>query len=343
MQPTERSIHRAPADQPTKVRQVAARLLDAYTLDGGTIHLAGCTLDDRLFARFDFASGESTIRLFVDRDGELLDEEFVRSLGMDHTIVLERPPDDVKERMQWLEKRADSLAREKWGTAATVRLQEKAAVWCKYASGKLRFTVGDSWADLPFGDWARTLRPPPFVCPYSGQKTFDIAATFDGRIVASSVIERCTETGRAMLAEDLITCDATGRRVAAELIETCPVTNQPVLRVEMIACRQCQQSVSPATIQRGLCAACRTLRPVSKADPRMARLLDEHPLLDQWGGWKISETRTVYILTAAGWFKRLLIVVDKESLELLHLATGSRMLAGWSEVTPEQYEYALRG
>jgi hypothetical protein len=74
----------------------------------------------------------------------------------------------------------------------------------------------------------------------------------------------------------------------------------------------------------------------------MARLLDEHPPLDRWRNWRISETATVYILTASGWFNRLLVVVDKDSLELKCLATGSRLRVGWSVVEPSRYDYVLR-
>ena len=128
-----------------------------------------------------------------------------------------------------------------------------------------------------------------------------------------------------------------------ELVETCPVSGRRVVGSQMVECRTCRQRVSPATTQWNQCAACRGLQPVSKADPRVARLLHEHPPLDRWSSWRISETATVYVLTAAGWLKRLLVVVDKTSLELRHLATGSRLLAGWHPVDPDQYEHVLRG
>ena len=74
----------------------------------------------------------------------------------------------------------------------------------------------------------------------------------------------------------------------------------------------------------------------------MARMLHEHPLLDRWHHWRISETATVYILVACGWFRRLLAVVDKESLELKRLATANRLATAWNVVDPSQHEYVLR-
>jgi len=217
-----------------------------------------------------------------------------------------------------------------------------AVLWCKYAEGKLRFTVDEHTADLAFDGWARSLAAPAFVCPHTGQSTFHLAATDDGRIVPADQIEVCAETGRRMLAGDLVTCSVTGGRVRAELVKTCPICSQPVLRSKMVKCHTCRQRVSPAVIERRVCSACRQLRPVTKADPRMARLLDEHPPLDRWRGWRLAETGTVYILTAAGWLKRLLLVVDKESLEIKVLATGSRLARGWQIIRPLQYRYVLR-
>ena len=74
----------------------------------------------------------------------------------------------------------------------------------------------------------------------------------------------------------------------------------------------------------------------------MARVLHEHPLLDRWHRWRISETATVYILVAAGWFRKLLAVVDKDSLELKMLGTTNRLTTGWNVVEPSQHEHTLR-
>ncbi|HBO46172.1 MAG TPA: hypothetical protein DD670_20055, partial [Planctomycetaceae bacterium] len=41
----------APADQPGTVHEMADRLLPAYTIESGTVRLAGCLLEDRLFLR----------------------------------------------------------------------------------------------------------------------------------------------------------------------------------------------------------------------------------------------------------------------------------------------------
>lgn len=335
-------IHITPADQPTSVRQFTERLFGAYTIDGGTVHLAGCHLEDRPFLRLGLRCGDDFREVYLDAEGREVAGDQIAALGMRETVRLEKPPKEAASEIQRLAELGTRLAEERIPQQGASEPVEVAVLWCKFAEGKLRFTMDEHTADLPFAGWARSLTAPAFVCPYTGRSAFHLAATDDGRIVPADEIEVCAETGRRVLAGDLVTCSATGRRVCAELVKTCPICSEPVLRRKMVKCRTCRQRVSLAVIERRLCSACRQLRPVNKADPRMARLLDEHPPLDRWGAWRLSETGTVYILTASGWFKRLLLVVDKESLEIKVLATGNRLGRGWQIIKPLQYRYVLR-
>jgi hypothetical protein len=336
-------IHLAPADQPQSVHQIAERLLPAYTVDDGKVQLAGCTLEDRLFARIEFRHGQRSGVMYRDAKGGEVAHELVEALGMNEVAELPRPPQPLTPQIQQAMETALRAAAVRFPADDPPEVLGAAALWCKFTEGKLRFTVGEASADLPFSGWSRTLGPPPFVCPYTGRSTFHLAATDDGRIVAADQIEHCAQTNRRMLAGELVTCSVTGRRVMPELIETCPVSGARLLRSRMVECHTCRQPVSPATIQRSRCAACREMQPVSKADPRIARVLHQLPPLDRWRFWRISETATVYILIATGWLRRLLVVLDKASLELRHLATGSRMPGGWHPVEPAQYQYVLRG
>lgn len=343
MDATSHVIHVAPADQPSSVHQIAERLFPAYSVDGGKVELAGCTLEDRLFVRVEFRRGEQSGAVYVDAQGREIAGELVEVLGMPRVTELERPPQPPGPEIGRAVEAAARLAAERFPAHSPPELLRTAVLWCKYAEGKLRFAVGERTVDLPFSGWSRTLTPPPYLCPYTAASTYHVAATEDGRIVAAEKIELCAETNRRMLPDELETCSLTGRRAVPELIETCPVSGARVLTSRMVECRACGERVSPATIHHHQCAACRGLRPVSKADPRMARVLHEHPPLDRWLSWRIAETATVYVLTAAGWLRRMLVVVDKASLELKHLATGSRILGGWHPVEPAQYESVLRG
>ncbi len=73
----------------------------------------------------------------------------------------------------------------------------------------------------------------------------------------------------------------------------------------------------------------------------MARILGELPGLDRWRRWRISETSTVYVLTASALVKRLLVVVEKETLKPLHLASGFRLTNNWNELPKLQREELL--
>lgn len=342
LESTSEPIHLAPASQPNSVHQLAERLFAAYTVDQGRVHLAGCVLEDCLFLRLSVQCGDDHREMFLDDQGQEVAGERIAALGMRQVVRLKQPPKDATSEIRRLTELGTHLARQRLAQGEPSAAVEVAAVWCKYAEGKLRFTVGENSVDLSFADWARTLSPPPYVCPLTGRSTFHLAAIDDGRIVPKDEIGCCAETGRRLLAQDLVTCSVTGRRVAAEFVRTCPISARPVLRSEMVKCRTCRQRVSPAVTERGQCSACRDMRSVTKADPRMARLLDEHPPLDRWGGWRIAETAKVYILTATGWLKQLLVVLDKESLEIRVLATATRFASGWRIVKPRQYEYVLR-
>jgi hypothetical protein len=351
MDPTESNSNRvaaesgivnlAPADQPTTIREIAERLFPAYTIDGGTAHLAGCTLEDRLFLRVRTHHAGKSVEFYLDDGGKELDPTLVGTLGMGRTIELKRPPVKADARITSLAERGRVMLVQQFPAESPPEHVDVAAIWCKYAQGKVRFTAGGNMVDLPFSGWARILEPPAFVCPSTGVATFQLAATDDQKIVAAERIALCDETGRRMLDNDLVTCSATGRRVLAELTEVCPVSGKPVLRAAMVRCAMCGETVAPAAIEGGACRACRTLEPVGKNDPRLVRLLGEHPPMDRWRNWRMSETATVYILTAAGWFRKLLVVVDKESLQLRLLATGGRLLAGWHAVDPQQYNVIL--
>ena len=334
----------APADQPVTVRELAERLLPAYTVDEGTVHLAGCLLEDRLFVRAGVKKGPQPVELFLDEQGNEVEPAMVDSLGLGRTVTLERPPEHDEQTIERLAAQGRQMVIERLDTAQNeTETIDVAAVWCKFAEGKLRFTIGESTADLPFADWARELQPPPFVCPHSNHQTYHLAATDDGRIVAAERVVCCAQSGQRMLTGDLVTCATTGRRVLPHFTETCPVTGETVLRDELVACGTCGQEVAPGAMRGANCEACDRLEPVNKADPRLARVLDVHPVLDRWRHWRLSESVTSYHLTARGWLRQILLIVDKDSLDLKRVATGSRLRSGWNVVERSRYDYVLRG
>ena len=329
MDSTSQMSHVAPADQPDSVHQIAERLFPAYTVDGGSVRLAGCTLEDRLFLRFQFGHGAESTEIFVDADRQQVDRETAAAMGMLQTRELDKPPRPFAGKIEPLTQFGERLVAEKLAPATPPELVSTTAIWCKFAAGKLRFSIGEGSVDLAFSGWSRTLQPPPFICPHTGMATFHLATTDDGRIATADQIEPCAETGRRMLKEELVASSLSGRRALAEWIETCPVTLEPVLRSELVPCGMCGQPVSPLSIERNECAACRQLEPIDADDPRLTRLLKKHPELGRWRHWQISETSTVQIFLATGWVQRLVLAVGKDSLDIRHTATSNRLRTGW--------------
>jgi hypothetical protein len=68
----------------------------------------------------------------------------------------------------------------------------------------------------------------------------------------------------------------------------------------------------------------------------MARVLDAHPKLDRWRSWRVAETSNVQIFVGRSALRRLLVVLDKHTLDVLHVASGSRLLSRWTDATDVQ-------
>jgi hypothetical protein len=328
---TERQVtHAVPVGQPQGVTQIAERLFPAYVPDGGRLHLAGCTLEDRLIVRLRGSRAAQPLEVLVDAEGRDLDPDLAELLGVDDAAPVEKcPPPALPQMNRFL---SCGLARVEQRLAAELDfdLQSITAVWCKFAEGKLRFTFGEASLDLPFAGWAKTLRAPPLVCPATGREGFHVAATDDGRITLADQIARCEETGRRTLAKDLVRCEISGKRVLGELTKICPVSGQRVLGRLLVSCGLCRQQVSPAAVTRGRCTACRRMRLVARSDSRLARLLKEHAELDAWRWWRMAESAEVYVLVGSAWLRQILVVADKDTLALKLLAKGNRFLPAWN-------------
>ena len=334
------ALHSRPRTQPMAVSEIAATLFPAYRVDKGQMHLAGCQLSDHPFVRLSFVGedeGDAVRHVFVAPDGSSAPDELVGTLGLDDlTPIIKSPPritaDSLDSLVAACRRIAVKRSTDRDPMATTVDPIAVAVVWVRHAEGRLQFTVGTARASLPFSSWARLLRPQPFLARHSGVKTFHLAATDDGRVDAAEQVAVCQQSGRRVLKQELVTCCATGKLVLPDFTEACPVAGRPALRQEFATCTMCRQRVSKGVMEEGLCLACRSLAKVSKDDPRLAWILGEHAGLDRWSSWQLSETASVYILQAGGLLKRLLAVVDKDTLTVHRLATAPRFASAWVDV-----------
>jgi hypothetical protein len=355
-------IAKIPRQPAPSVAELSAKLYAAYTIDGGNVRLAGCELQPRpilhrILPATSVSANDKTpnsaavieiksspnsavhagrqIEQFVTLLGQPLDATTVADLGLNDLIKLDKPQRLSSEETRLVaELLRPSSHSENAADAAEI-------VWCRFASGKLRFTIGEQFVDLPFADWAARLVPPPLVCSHSGRSTFHVAAIDDGRIVAAEAITTCEITNQRMLQNDLVTCGVTGKKVAAELTDICSATGQPVLRSEMVECPTCHNRVSPQAIARDRCRICREPPTLIKTDSRIAPVFVAHPGLNRWHHWKMATGPQTYMLEACSLWRQLLIVLDKQSLEPLRVAGKSRLQRSWTDVPQAEWPEVL--
>ncbi|MDH3718820.1 MAG: hypothetical protein OES79_11935 [Planctomycetota bacterium] len=324
--------HWVPEDQPRRVSDVAERLLKEYRVEGGSVHLAGCTLDEVPIIRLKTDDeGREVYRIFgpADELGRDVDEQLFQQLGLQRLVAAGRPPTvSPREERRLIARAAEAAADIATGEDAD---EPDKIVWCKYARGKIQFTIGDVVSNVSFAGWARTVAPPAYRCPASGQEIFAVAATSDGRIVAAEQLAVCQQTGRRLPRCEMVRCAVTDELVSQELAQRCPVSGQMVLEQRLLECPVCREAVSPLAVERGRCAACRRLSAVSREDQQMLRILKQHPRLSSWQWLRLAETETAFLVMAAGFYQRRLLVLDKESLTVRHAARGNRLSGKWTD------------
>ena len=326
--------HFAPEHQISSVHEVADRLLPAYTVDGGNVHLAGCRIENRLFVRASTQHAGRTVCFVLNQRGEELDPILGEKLGIDQLIELEHPPEEHgDDSVRPLAQIAQNRMIQQFDAKSPPEKVDIIAIWCKHVEGRLRFTVGDDSVDLPFSDWVRTLQPAAYRCPYSGVESFHLAATDDHRIVPAETVEVCEETGRRVLVGELVTCDETGRRLVAELAEICPVSGKSIEPKHMIVCEHCGQRVAPSTVDQGWCIACRTREHVRRSDTRLVRLQEQNPELKLagWRRWQLAETDHIMVITANRWLQRLLLVANAKTGKLIRRAKRHCPFGHWQD------------
>ncbi len=345
------AVHVRPQEQPLAVNNISARLFAGYRVDGGQVHLGGCQMTDFPFLRLSFAAsenGETIIRhLFVAHDGTSVTDQLAQELGLLKVEPIPKfPPRLDKAALKTLVAAGRRVAAQsstsRDPSAATIDPLVVTVVWVKQASGQLQFTIGETTAHLPFSGWAALVEPQPFIAQHSGASTFHLAAVDDGRIDAVEEITTCDHSGRRVLRQELVTCSVTGKRVLEEFTEQCPVSGRPTLVDEFAECATCRERVSRSVLDHDVCTACREMVKIKKDDPRLVWILGEHKGLDRWSRWQLSETQNVYIARADSLLKRLLVVVDKETLALHHLATSGRFSSVWIPVADEARDELLK-
>jgi hypothetical protein len=328
-----------PSRSAPSVAELSARLYAAYQVDGGSVRLAGCTIEPQPIVHAGGQCNGNAIELFLLPSGEALDASAIDELDLRNPVPVDRAvriAAEAAEQLTNLGRQAVAADCRKLGREIEANTGFVKIIWTRWAAGKLRFTIGGEFVELPFANWASRLKAPAWICPHSGQATFHLAATDDGRIVAADEIATCQQIKQRMLRSELVTCSVTGQQVSRELTELCPVSERPVLADKMKVCPTCHLRVSPQAIVETGCVACSKLASIRKSDPRMCLVLGEHPGLDRRRRWRLAETPRAYVLEARSILRRLLVVVDKQSLQATRLAERSCFRSTWMDVPAEQ-------
>lgn len=327
----QRAVQMIPRSAVQGVNEITAKIFGVYQVPDGHVHLAGCSLEDRPILRISKRARDGQwAHAFYDLEQGELTDEVIDALGLKDLVP-------VESRVQPI----SPIQREAWYQFVAHQQNQPfdddlilTVIWCKYAMGRIAIEIQDHVGQVEFSGWAAMFRdsvikPPPFHCAHSGLEDYEVVVTDEGELTVPAALAVCDVSGRKLRVQEVGTCAATKKRVKLEFLSTCPVSGESILSTELCACAQCQQLVSPGVLAGGKCAACRKLESVRKDDPRIARILHEHPELDRWPKWRIAETREVVILLMSSLLKRQLVVLDKESLELRHAAQRGRFSKAW--------------
>ncbi|MCA9176973.1 MAG: hypothetical protein KDB14_20935 [Planctomycetales bacterium] len=343
----------APETQPEMVHPLTAVLFSCFELEEGSLRLGGCMLEDRPLMRVSLWNDQGELeQRFFDRDGQPLDPSLIDELGLDDlhptTTKLRIDPELWQ---QWLAKVATHLPGATNATEATGDMVDNASakaswvpavVWCKYASGELSATGDDDRLRLPFAGWAGQLlrgsvKPPPYRELATGDESYHLVRLDDGSLTAANAVGVCSVSHKRVLRTELRECPVSHEVALPEFFVSCPISGQLVLPGALRECVHCRQRVGMDCVsERGFCGACQNMQPAGPSDPRLARVLGEHPGLGVWGRWRLAETRAVYILAGSALLRRLVVVLDKDNLTPRHLAVRSRFSRVWT--TPSELE-----
>lgn len=322
-----------PREQPTAVHEIARPLLTAYELDGGVVHVAGCRLEDRPIFRLTqtgIVEGDNpgVVHHYFDPQGEPLSAEWIEAMGADRVSPLPADASKSEHRIDETQLKTVRSAAETMGVEPGASV---AVVWIKHVSGTLRFDFGEESLDTSFSGWARTLVAPPATCPATGVETFALSTVEGGGICAAEKIGVCSVTGHRRPLPELVRCSESGQLAEPEAIGACSISGKPVLKTLLCVCPRCGERVSPSMMKGDVCEACRKPQRISTSDPRVKQIVASRTGLAR-RRWSASETPTVLVLESTSWFRRRVVVFDRETLEPKHAAEASRFSPVWRQL-----------
>lgn len=200
-------------------------------------------------------------------------------------------------------------------------------------SATLKFVKDDSDAIVShqFSSPAYDFTAPPYKCAIASTNTLDLTFVHDGRLVATSCVAPCEESGELHPKNELVQCVATEKYFKQEFILECPVLMRPVSKKNLIECASCLQRVSITCVHRRKCEKCENPEPVAKTDNRVQRYIKLFPQLKGWREWKISSNRDVEILFLGGLLISGKLVLKRGTNVIVDFVTKKKLFGRWEK------------
>ena len=292
-------VHAILTDQPNSVHEISASLYAPYKVDNGSIHLAGCSLED-VGMLVDSSSADSSGFKLYYLDGSPCDAKLYDQLGLDRNSkvagleAIKSQPSARDEIQVQLKRLIEEKAIETAG--------ELLVVWGKWANGKLVVEIGSQTAEIPFHGWARQfvegpLRPPPFECKLTGLQSYRITTDDEGTITVPEAIERCEITGTQLVRSKLGQCTVTGTLALKTELKQCAASGQFVTQNKLANCWTCYQPTDPKSMKMRKCLACQHTEKVPLDNDQLQQLFEHYPRLKNATNFKVGHAgqRTVVL------------------------------------------------
>ena len=333
--------HYVPAHQPRTIHELLPKLYSLFTIDGGRVKLAGCSIQDVPYffvepKTTNYRSISEPGRTFFGADGRQLDPEELEPLALDEIVSVDEPPlamrqgpaprDVLKKIERLAEKLADQIE----------SIDAIGVAWSKHATGKLAIQIGDQTVHTGFTGWMHRLAEdgkgcPAYHCPMTQRQSYHLAADADGVITVAEAIKTCELTGDRVIESGLAKCAVTGSWVRTDRLYQCPVSHERIVESVAVACPACRQNVAPSVlVGRADCGCLGRLQPVADEQAWLDRLIQRHPKLSKWSKWKIGHRDEEVLLTASRWLTTVFLVVD-DGGEVRHVAVKKRYARHWRE------------
>ncbi len=340
----ESFFHGIPAEQPKSLADIANRLFAPYTIENGTVKVAGCTLEDRPIFKVDH-DGEK----FFDESLNRIDEDFVKTLVNESTNQPSPPTSLSPNRATTL---IEMFVKESHQRQSNFTIM--AVYWCKWISGKLIATIGEVGVEIPFSGWANRLangpdRMPPYRCELTNATGYRLMESDDHEISVAEGLDHCSVSNRFVTKDKLFYSDVSELPALIKFARECSVSGDRCIENEIVTCRRCEQPISTKTQWVNSCLGCGQLIRLEIADefsdlnqdPTLSgqaieKLFAEYPRLQRFKKRYVNWTKHRNYFEFVGVLKKYLFVQDVSTGKILLAKNAFRWSSNYQTLSQDK-------